>query len=42
MVNCGTWDYKVPTGFDIPIKMNVALLDLKDCAAFVISGSWHQ
>ncbi|CAE8611980.1 unnamed protein product [Polarella glacialis] len=26
MVNCGTWDYKVPSGQDIPIQMNVTLL----------------
>merc|ERR1711920_142955 len=26
LVNCGTWDYKIPSGLDIPIRLNVTLL----------------
>merc|ERR1711879_823340 len=25
LVNDGTWDYKIPSGLDIPIEMNVTL-----------------
>merc|ERR1712154_547974 len=28
MINAGTWDYKVPTGLDIPINLNVHFVGL--------------
>merc|ERR1712113_185896 len=27
LINNGTWDYKIPSALDIPIKLSVALLD---------------
>eukprot|EP00931_Biecheleriopsis_adriatica_P031623 TRINITY_DN18519_c0_g1_i3.p1 TRINITY_DN18519_c0_g1~~TRINITY_DN18519_c0_g1_i3.p1 ORF type:complete len:286 (-),score=53.88 TRINITY_DN18519_c0_g1_i3:113-970(-) len=38
MVNCGTWDYKVPSGLDIPISMNVTLLPASGKAAPVLGS----
>ncbi|CAL1152365.1 unnamed protein product [Cladocopium goreaui] len=26
LINCGTWDYKVPSGRDIPVRLDVELL----------------
>lgn len=39
LVNCGTWDYKIPSGLDIPIKMNVTFLPSDNKARGNVFGS---
>lgn len=39
LVNCGTWDYKIPSGLDIPIKMNVTFLPSDNTARGNVFGS---
>lgn len=39
LINCGTWDYKVPSGRDIPIEMNVTLLNSTNTSNGNVFGS---
>eukprot|EP00930_Biecheleria_cincta_P068850 TRINITY_DN56680_c0_g1_i1.p1 TRINITY_DN56680_c0_g1~~TRINITY_DN56680_c0_g1_i1.p1 ORF type:complete len:1302 (-),score=213.26 TRINITY_DN56680_c0_g1_i1:12-3371(-) len=39
LVNNGTWDYKIPSGLDIPIEMNVTLPKSTNTAAGNVLGS---
>ncbi|CAK9000327.1 unnamed protein product [Durusdinium trenchii] len=38
LVNCGTWDYKVPSGNDIPVRLDVELLPCQTPSAPVLGS----
>ncbi|CAE7835520.1 AAO2 [Symbiodinium sp. CCMP2592] len=38
LINCGTWEYKVPSGQDIPVRFTVELLPCEDPTAPVMGS----
>ncbi|CAE7040674.1 XDH, partial [Symbiodinium natans] len=38
LINCGTWEYKIPSGQDIPVRMTVELLPCEDPSAPVMGS----
>lgn len=39
LVNCGTWEYKIPSGLDIPVEMNITLLQSDNTKRGNVFGS---
>jgi len=39
LVNCGTWEYKIPSGLDIPVEMNITLLQSNNADKGNVFGS---
>jgi len=38
LINCGTWDYKVPSGRDIPVRLDVELLPCESPTAPILGS----
>lgn len=39
LVNCGTWEYKIPSGLDIPVQMHITLLNSDNTTKGNVFGS---